>query len=183
MRYQTRPHRLGPWLPRCRSGSAHRSPLATAVPGVCLASAEDRIQLGHDLGLQRGQGWLYRSRVFATRGSTCIEARHRQPLGARSPCATMVAMERIAVRELRNQASRLVRRARAGERLIITVDGVPAAEIGPISAAERASSLEELITTGAIVAPRVRTTPRRARPVRAPSSRSSSDVLHELREG
>lgn len=92
-------------------------------------------------------------------------------------------MERIAVRELRNQASRLVRRARAGERLIITVDGVPAAEIGPISAAERASSLEELITTGAIVGPRVRTAPRQPRPVRAPSARSSSDVLHELREG
>lgn len=91
-------------------------------------------------------------------------------------------MERIAVRELRNQASRLVRRARAGERLIITVDGVPAAEIGPISAAERASSLEELITTGAIVAPRVRTAPRRPRPVSSPLSRLSSDVLDELRE-
>jgi len=100
----------------------------------------------------------------------------------RSPYATLGAMERIAVRELRNQASRLVRRARAGERLIITVDGVPAAEIGPISAAERAGSLEELITIGAIVAPRVRTAPRPPQPVRAPSGRSSSDVLHELRE-
>lgn len=91
-------------------------------------------------------------------------------------------MERIAVRELRNQASRLVRRARAGERLIITVDGIPAAEIGPVSEAGRASSLEELITTGAIVAPRVRTAPHRPRPVQAPSSRLSSDVLDELRE-
>ena len=36
-------------------------------------------------------------------------------------------MERIAIRELRNQVSRVVRRAHAGERLIITVDGVPAA--------------------------------------------------------
>lgn len=92
------------------------------------------------------------------------------------------SMERIAVRELRNQASKLVRRARAGERLIITVDGVPAAEIGPVSPAGRATSLEELITTGAVVAPRVRTAPRSARPVRPPSSRSSSEVLLELRE-
>lgn len=91
-------------------------------------------------------------------------------------------MERIAVRELRNEASRVVRRARAGERLIITVDGVPAAEIGPLSAAERITSLDELITTGAIVAPRVRTTPRPPRPVRAPSKRSSSAVLRDLRE-
>jgi len=97
-------------------------------------------------------------------------------------CYSRAIMERIAVRELRNQASRVVRRARAGERLIITVDGVPAAEIGPVSAAERAGSLDELIATGAIVAPRVRTDPRPPRPVRAPSGRSSSGVLRQLRE-
>lgn len=91
-------------------------------------------------------------------------------------------MERIAVRELRNHASRVVRRARAGERLIITVDGVPAAEIGPVSDTVRAASLEELIATGAVVAPRVRTAPSPARPVRATSGRSSGDVLDDLRE-
>jgi prevent-host-death family protein len=91
-------------------------------------------------------------------------------------------MERIAVRELRNQASRVVRRARAGERLIITVDGVPAAEIGPISPSNRVASLDELIATGAVVAARVKVTARRAKPVPAPSGRSSSDVLDRLRE-
>jgi prevent-host-death family protein len=91
-------------------------------------------------------------------------------------------MERIALRELRNQASRVVRRARAGERLIITVDGVPAAEIGPVSARDRPSSIEELIATGAVLGPRVRTAPPPARPVRAPAGRSSSDVLRQLRE-
>lgn len=91
-------------------------------------------------------------------------------------------MERIALRELRNQASRVVRRARGGERLIITVDGVPAAEIGPIKAAERATSLDELIATGAVVAPRVRTAPPPPGPAPAPSGRPSSDVLRELRE-
>jgi prevent-host-death family protein len=91
-------------------------------------------------------------------------------------------MERIALRELRNQASRVVRRARAGERLIITVDGVPMAEIGPVRAAERATSLDELIATGSVVAPRLLTPPRPAKPVRAPSGRSSSDVLAELRD-
>ncbi len=90
-------------------------------------------------------------------------------------------MERIAVRELRNQASRVVRRARAGERLIITVDGVAAAEIGPVTAAERAS-LDELIATGAVVAPRLRTPPPPPKPVRAPAGRTSSDVLAQLRE-
>lgn len=91
-------------------------------------------------------------------------------------------MERIALRELRNQASRVVRRARAGERLIITVDGVPAAEIGPVTAPGRAASLDELIAIGSVVAPRERTAPRSPRPLPAPSGRSSSDVLAELRE-
>lgn len=91
------------------------------------------------------------------------------------------AMERIALRELRNQASRVVRRARAGERLIITVDGVPAAEIGPVSA-EHASSLDQLISTGSVVGARIRTGSAPARPVPAPSGRSSSSVLRELRD-
>jgi prevent-host-death family protein len=91
-------------------------------------------------------------------------------------------MERIAIRELRNQASRVVRRARAGERLIITVDGVPAAEIGPVNAAGRAASLVELIASGAVLAPRVQSAAQPAKPVPAPSGRLSVDILHELRE-
>ena len=91
-------------------------------------------------------------------------------------------MERIAVRELRNRASQVVRRARAGERMIVTVDGVPMAEIGPIRSAERASSLEELIATGAIVSARRRPATRPARPVPAPSGQTSSSVLRELRD-
>jgi prevent-host-death family protein len=91
-------------------------------------------------------------------------------------------MDRIAVRELRNQASRVVRRARAGERMIITVDGVPAAEIGPVGVVERAGSIEELIAAGAILAPRTRTAPTPATPLPAPSGRSSVDVLRQLRD-
>jgi prevent-host-death family protein len=94
----------------------------------------------------------------------------------------VVSVERIAIRELRNQASRVVRRARSGERLIITVDGVPAAEIGPVSSTQRATRLVDLIATGAVVAARVRTAPRPPMPVRAPSGRSSSDVLRQLRD-
>ncbi len=92
------------------------------------------------------------------------------------------AMERIPVRELRNQASKVVRRARAGERLIITVDGIAAAEIGPVSVAAQAPSLPELIATGAVVAAQVRTPPPPPKPLRAPSGMSSADALSELRE-
>lgn len=91
-------------------------------------------------------------------------------------------MERIPVRELRNQASRVVRRARAGERLIITVDGIAAAEIGPVSVAARAPNLQELIAIGAVMAARVRTPPSPPKPLRAPSGMSSADALAQLRE-
>ena len=91
-------------------------------------------------------------------------------------------VDRIALRELRNQASRVVRRARAGERMIITVDGVPAAEIGPVRAAELAASFDELIATGSVVAAHVRTPAPAPMPEPAPTGRSSSDVLRELRE-
>jgi prevent-host-death family protein len=91
------------------------------------------------------------------------------------------SMERIAIRELRNQASRVVRRARAGERMIITVDGVPAAEIGPVGVVERAGS-DELIAAGALLAPRTRIAPTPATPLPAPGGLSSVDVLRQLRD-
>ena len=91
-------------------------------------------------------------------------------------------MERIGVRELRTQASRVVRRARTGERMIITVDGVPAAEIGPVSTAERASSVEQLIPSGLVLRARVSAPPAPPRPVPAPSGRPSLEVLRQLRE-
>ncbi|CAN5300121.1 hypothetical protein BH24CHL7_BH24CHL7_14320 [soil metagenome] len=89
-------------------------------------------------------------------------------------------LERIAVRELRNYASRVVRRARSGERLIVTVDGVPAAEIGPLRNEPSERSLQELIAAGLVSAPRRSDPPPPARPVSAP--RSTLDVLSEQRD-
>jgi antitoxin (DNA-binding transcriptional repressor) of toxin-antitoxin stability system len=99
---------------------------------------------------------------------------------AGSPCAVAAGWS-IGARSPGTRPS-VVGRARAGERLIITVDGIPAAEIGPVSTAERASSLDELIATGAVVPARFRTASGAARPVPAPSGRSSSSVLRQLRD-
>lgn len=41
-------------------------------------------------------------------------------------------MEEVGLREVRQNASDLVRRAQAGERLTITVSGRPAAQLGPV---------------------------------------------------
>lgn len=44
-------------------------------------------------------------------------------------------MEEVGLREVRQNASELVRRAQAGERLTITVSGRPAASLGPVEVA------------------------------------------------
>lgn len=95
-------------------------------------------------------------------------------------------MDRIGVRELRNYTSRVVARARAGERIVITVDGVPAAEIGPLVGPPQERSMAELVAAGLVIPPR---SPHgrgaaldRPRPVKLPGRRRTSDVVIEERE-
>lgn len=44
-------------------------------------------------------------------------------------------MQEVGLQEVRQNASELVRRAQAGERLTITVSGRPAASLGPVEVA------------------------------------------------
>ncbi len=48
----------------------------------------------------------------------------------------------IAQRELRNHAGAVLRRAEEGERFIVTVDGRPTAELGPLAGARAPASPE-----------------------------------------
>jgi prevent-host-death family protein len=53
-------------------------------------------------------------------------------------------MDRLGVRQLRNQTAAAVRRAGAGERIVITVDGRPVAQLGPIDAGAGVLTLDDL---------------------------------------
>jgi prevent-host-death family protein len=59
-------------------------------------------------------------------------------------------MERTGIRELRNNSARWVRRAGAGERILITVDGKPVAQLGPIEAPDNTATLDDLAARGLI---------------------------------
>lgn len=52
---------------------------------------------------------------------------------ARSTSATLGVMDTVGLRELRQNASDLLRRVEQGEELLVTVSGRPAARITPVS--------------------------------------------------
>jgi len=54
-------------------------------------------------------------------------------------------MATIPQRELRNNVSEVLRRAEAGERITITVDGRPVAELGPLSGARAPAAWSTLL--------------------------------------
>ena len=66
----------------------------------------------------------------------------------------MGGVDRVGIRELRNQAAAAVRRAGSGERIIITVDGRPVAQLGPLEPVADPPTLEDLAAQGLLVAPR-----------------------------
>ncbi|MCE2855249.1 MAG: type II toxin-antitoxin system Phd/YefM family antitoxin [Ilumatobacteraceae bacterium] len=67
-------------------------------------------------------------------------------------------MATIGIRELRTALAAMVRRAGSGERLVVTVDGNPVAQLGPVDAPASALSIDDLVSRGQVIAPRRRST-------------------------
>lgn len=68
---------------------------------------------------------------------------------------SILTMDRLGIRELRNATADAVRRAGSGERIVITVDGRPVAQLGPLEPADASDcTLDDLIARGAVIAPR-----------------------------
>jgi prevent-host-death family protein len=72
---------------------------------------------------------------------------------------------RIGARQLRQDLAAQLRRAASGERLVVTVDGRPAALLGPVEGDAAEVTLDALVAAGALVPPRRRDRPRIAAPV------------------
>lgn len=91
-------------------------------------------------------------------------------------------MDKVTIRQLRNDVSRIVRRASAGERLIITNNGVAVAEIRPLEQSPSRQAIAELIEAGRLNPPRSTAPPRQAQPIEFSGRRTSEEILEELRE-
>lgn len=88
---------------------------------------------------------------------------------------------RIGIRDLRADAAATVRRAGTGERLIVTVNGHPVAQLGPVGGTHEVT-LDDLIAAGWVVAPRrARGTLRVGEPVAAWAGTRLDRLLREIR--
>jgi prevent-host-death family protein len=62
----------------------------------------------------------------------------------------MPTAERLGIRELRGRLTSLVRRAGAGERVVITIAGRPVAQLGPVEPASAQVTIDDLAARGLI---------------------------------
>lgn len=64
-------------------------------------------------------------------------------------------IRRIGIRDLRQQASTYIRRAGAGEHIVVTISGQPAAVLGPVDSPQLGLlRISDLFANGAVIAPR-----------------------------
>ena len=91
-------------------------------------------------------------------------------------------MDQIGTRELRANLAAALRQAGAGERVVITVDGRPVAQLGPL-APVGAPTLEELAASGLLDPPRRRDHPRAPDAIDTAVDVRLDRVLAEVRGG
>jgi prevent-host-death family protein len=89
-------------------------------------------------------------------------------------------MDRIGVRELRSNVAAVVRRAGRGERIVVTVDGEPVAQIGPLEAAGP-PTLDDLAAAGLVRLPGRPDRPAPPEPFGVPVDVRLASVIAELR--
>jgi|688.fasta_scaffold403088_1 prevent-host-death family protein len=97
---------------------------------------------------------------------------------------------RLGTRELRASLAAALRRARAGERMIITESGRPVAQLGPVESSPDAAdgtprqvTMDELVARGLVVPPRRRApeTGVRIAPIETYSGVRFDRVVRDLR--
>ncbi len=86
----------------------------------------------------------------------------------------------VGVRELRNNVAAVLRRAESGDRVIVTVDGQPVAQLSPLSPTT-APTLEDLAAAGLIEPPGRKDKPEPPDPAFLPVDVSATRVVEEVR--
>ncbi|MFZ9985570.1 MAG: type II toxin-antitoxin system Phd/YefM family antitoxin [Ilumatobacteraceae bacterium] len=88
----------------------------------------------------------------------------------------------VGIRALREQAATFVKRAQSGDSVVITVNGEPVAELGPVGAyGATSATLSDLVTRGALVAARRKDAYRFPNPIAVHSGARIDQMLREVR--
>ena len=87
----------------------------------------------------------------------------------------------VGIRHLRADVAAAVRRAGAGEQIVVTVGGRPVASLGPLDAAVGVACLEDLLARGLVIAPRRAGGWTPPRPVPVWSGSRIDRILREIR--
>jgi prevent-host-death family protein len=89
---------------------------------------------------------------------------------------------RIGIRDLRQQASTYIRRAGAGEHIVVTVSGQPTAILSPVDAPTSGPPvITDLFASGAVIAPRRTGTFRFGEPIVVHSGARVDQLLRQVR--
>lgn len=91
-----------------------------------------------------------------------------------------MSTEQVGIRELRNNVAAVVRRAARGERIVVTVDGVATAQLGPLEP-QGGVTIDDLVAAGLVHPPGRRDHPAPADPEDVPVDTRPDRVLDELR--
>lgn len=87
----------------------------------------------------------------------------------------------IGVRELRNSVSAVLRRATNGERVVVTVDGRPVAQLGPLEPTNDGVTMWDLAGAGLIEPPRRHDLPAAPPPLPVPADVRVDRLLDQVR--
>lgn len=89
---------------------------------------------------------------------------------------------RIGIRDLREQASTYIRRAGAGERMLVTVSGEPVAVLSSLETLSTPTpTMADLIARGAVIAPRRTGTFTLGNPIIVHSGARIDQLLRQVR--
>jgi len=91
-----------------------------------------------------------------------------------------MSTDQVGIRELRNNVAAVVRRAARGERIVVTVDGVATAQLGPLEPVGGVT-LDDLVAAGLVLPPGRRDHPGPVDPEDVPVDTRADRVLDELR--
>ncbi len=91
-----------------------------------------------------------------------------------------VGVETVGVRELRNQVAAVLRRAQNGDRVIVTIDGRPVAQLTPVQATGPVA-MADLVAAGLVDPPGRADKPAAPDPALLPVDIRADRIVQEVR--